>query len=170
MKYSKVREVKSLTRGTELSAGIDFYVPAFNEQFKEDMSSKNDVNDYYIVDSDVDTKVIMVKPHCRILIPSGIKAKVEPNTALIAYNKSGVATKKGLDVMACVVDEDYQGEIHISLLNTTDDYVKIEEGAKIVQFIEEVIIKTIPEEVPFEELYTSASERGEGGFGSTGTK
>lgn len=165
LRYSKTREVKSPTRGTELSAGIDFFVPEYNQDFIDALQAKNHPDMYYAT-----AQSIVVKPHCRILIPSGIKVQVLQNTALIAYNKSGVATKKGLDVMACVVDEDYQGEIHISLLNTTDSYVELAYGEKAVQFIEEVILKSTPKEVPLEELYSGVSERGEGGFGSTGVK
>lgn len=165
IKISKIRDVKSPSRGTELSAGIDFYVPEKNDELIEALKSKNKPEEYYVAGDE-----IVVKPHCRILIPSGIKVKVNPNTALIAYNKSGVASKKGLAVMACVVDEDYQGEVHISLVNTTDEYVKICFGDKITQFIEEVIEKSEVEIVPVETLYETETSRGEGGFGSTGTK
>ncbi len=165
LRYSKTRDVKSPTRGTELSAGIDFFVPERTPEFIEALKAKNKPDMYHITE-----RAIVVKPHCRILIPSGIKADVLPGTALIAYNKSGVASKKGLDVMACVVDEDYQGEIHISLLNTTNEYVEIGFGEKATQFIEEVIQKSTPVEVPESELFAEVSERGAGGFGSTGTK
>lgn len=165
LRISKVRDVKTPTRGTVLSAGIDFYVPEYNQEFIDAMMEKNHPDAYYVT-----AQAIVVLPHQRVLIPSGIKANVLPDTALIAYNKSGVATKKGLDVMACVVDEDYQGEIHISLLNTTDKYVEIGFGEKATQFIEEVILKSEVEVVPIEELYDEETERGEGGFGSTGTK
>lgn len=42
MKYIKIREVKSPEIGTELAAGIDFFVPAYNEKFAEDFIAKND--------------------------------------------------------------------------------------------------------------------------------
>lgn len=160
MKYSKIRNVKSPSRGTQQSAGIDFFVP-------------NDWND---------GKPLTLRPGERVLIPSGIKVNVPTGHALIAFNKSGVASKKGLIVGACVVDEDYQGEIHINVINTCqlkhnwDDtvwtgdlgQVTIEPGEKLVQFILLPVLYANPEETEIENLYSEISERGEGGFGSTG--
>lgn len=51
------------------------------------------------------------------MIPSGIKMKVMPGYALVFMNKSGVGAKQQLDVLASVVDEDYEGEVHINLVN-----------------------------------------------------
>jgi dUTP pyrophosphatase len=163
MKYIKIRDVKSPSRGTPQSAGIDFYIP-------------NDWNNGDIYD---------LGPGQRLLIPSGIKLKVPEGNALIAFNKSGVATKTGVVVGACVVDEDYQGEVHLSIINTnhpkefwkdgyyvTDPgYVQIEPGTKIMQFILVPVNYAEPREVgTLQELFPEVSERGEGGFGSTGIK
>ena len=109
MKISKVRDVKTPTRGTPGSAGIDFYVP-----------------DNY------PTNLCTVAPGERYFIPSGIKANVPEGYALIAMNKSGVSLKKGLMVGACVVDSDYQGEIHLHLINASTDDVTIQPGDKAV--------------------------------------
>ena len=144
MKISKVRSVKTPTRGTSRSAGIDFYVP---EGFTE-----------------------TVLPGCSCLIPSGIKANVPSGFALVAFNKSGVAVKKNFHVGACVVDEDYQGEIHINLTNVGVDPQKISQGEKIIQFVLLPVNYDIIEEVEVEKLFEELSERGEGGFGSTGTE
>ena len=162
MKYTKIREVKSPSRGTEQSAGIDFFVP-------------NEWNN---------GEPLSVEPGGRVLIPSGIKVNVPSGYALIAFNKSGIASKTGMVVGACVVDEDYQGEVHINMINTnqpteqTDGtvyatypgYVTITPGDKLVQFILVPVNYANPEEVSLEELYSEVSERGEGGFGSTGLK
>lgn len=170
MKFSKVREVKSPQRGTELSAGIDFFVPVFTKEFKEDLFQKN-LNSISFDDLEK-SNVILLKPHNKILIPSGIKVNFTggENRALVAFNKSGVATKLGLDVMACVVDQDYQGEVHISLINNTKKVVKITENDKIIQFLMlSIFYEPIVQVSPIE-LYSEKTERGEGGFGSTGTK
>lgn len=170
MKFSKVREVKSPQRGTELSAGIDFFVPVFTKEFKEDLFQKN-LNSISFDDLEK-SNVILLKPHNKILIPSGIKVNFTggENRALVAFNKSGVATKLGLDVMACVVDQDYQGEVHISLINNTKKVVKITENDKIIQFLMlSIFYEPIIQVSPIE-LYSEKTERGEGGFGSTGTK
>lgn len=161
IKYSKIRDVKSPSRGTAQSAGVDFFVP-------------NDWNN---------GQPRVVLPGDRVLIPSGIKVNIPIGHALIAFNKSGVATKTGLIVGACVVDEDYQGEIHISMINTneTKEYmadgnyvtdtgiVTITPGEKLVQFLLIPVNYANTLEVLTEELYTESTERGEGGFGSTGS-
>jgi dUTP pyrophosphatase len=89
---------------------------------------------------------------------------------LVAFNKSGVATKRNLTVGACVVDEDYQGEIHIHLTNVGTETQEIKAGEKIVQFLLMPIVYEGLEEVLSEdELWEGkVTERGEGGFGSTG--
>ena len=92
MKISKVRDVKLPVRGTDKSAGIDFFIP----------------NDFV-------SQTIL--PGESVCIPSGIKANVPNGFALVVFNKSGVALKRSLAVGACVIDEDYQGEIHLHVYN-----------------------------------------------------
>lgn len=180
MKYSKVRDVKDPVRGTTTSAGIDFFVPEFTDVFLSDLKKKNP-NVQIIYNIDLREEEIVIAPHERILIPSGIHVNLEDfdaitknlgfhGVALNAHNKSGIATKKGLDRLAEVVDQDYQGEIHISIVNTGKESVSISPGEKLIQFILTPIFYSIPEYVEFENLYSQKSERGAGGFGSTDLK
>lgn len=164
MKISKIRPVKTPNRGTTKSAGIDFFIPEFNKEFINDCRIKNYECGIYINES---TKTIIIHPQARVLIPSGIKVNVPEGYMLTAYNKSGVSTNKGLDLLASVVDEDYQGEIHLSLYNTSNEIVEISENEKILQFILIPVNYEIVEEVPIKDLFPKISERGEGGFGST---
>jgi dUTP pyrophosphatase len=141
MKVQVIRNVKTPTRGTSQSAGIDFFVP----------------DDY---------PTTTIDPGQSLLIPSGIKAEVPTGHALIAFNKSGVATKQGLMVGACVVDEDYEGEIHLHMTNTSNNAQKIISGQKIVQFI--LLPINYAEVELVYELQSRNTERGSKGFGSTG--
>ncbi len=147
MKLLKIRDVKTPNRGTEKSAGIDFFIP----------------NDYPSTE---------IHPGKSVLIPSGIKANIPEGCAFIAYNKSGVATKKNLIVGASVVDEDYQGEIHIHLTNVGTESTSIHPGDKIIQLLVMPVFYEPVEVVDsVEELYDGkTTDRGEGGFGSTGVK
>jgi dUTP pyrophosphatase len=145
MKFTKIREVKTPTRANHTDAGIDFFVP-----------------EEYIL--------TYLKPGASAFIPSGIKVNVPEGYALIAFNKSGIAVKKTLHVGACVVDHGYQGEVHINLTNVGTEDQKIEAGDKIVQFVLLPLASSYVEEVLHDELYAEKSNRGEGGFGSTGTK
>lgn len=115
---------------------------------------------------------IYIAPHKAIIIPTGIKSKFGPELALIANNKSGIATKKQLIFGASVIDCSYQGEWHINLINTSDHYQTLEFGQKAIQFIPH-LISTEPVEIvdlPEEEFYTEKTSRGEGWQGSTGIK
>ena len=76
--------------------------------------------------------------------------------------------KKSLDVGACVVDEDYQGEIHLHLTNVGKDKGILAAGEKIVQFLLLPVSYANIEVVSEEELYQAPTSRGDGGFGSTG--
>jgi dUTP pyrophosphatase len=114
---------------------------------------------------------ILLLPGSKILIPSGIHVNLPTNVFLNAENKSGIASKRGLVRGACLIDNDYQGQIHINLLNPTCYNVKIKPGEKIVQFVPyfKPMMNTVIEYTSKEELYKNTeSIRGEGGFGSSG--
>ena len=85
-------------------------------------------------------------------------------------NKSGVATKQKLRTGAAVCDSGYTGEIHIHLFNDGTSDIVLEGGMKIVQFLLLKIGTQQAYEISQEEYEhrTNTSERGEGGFGSTG--
>ena len=141
MKIQKLRDVKTPNRGTTVSAGIDFYVPE-------------------------DFETTTLAPGESVLIPSGIKVQVPRGYALIAFNKSGVSVKQGLSVGACVVDEDYEGEVHLHMINTSSKEQVIATGQKLVQFVL-IPVSYFDVEV-VDEIQSRNTERGTGGFGSTG--
>jgi len=145
MKISKIRDVKTPTRANSTDAGIDFFIP----------------NDHVFS---------YLKPGASVLIPSGVKVNCPKGYALIAFNKSGVAVKKNLHVGACVVDHGYQGEIHLNLTNVGSQDQTLEAGDKIVQFVLLPLGDPTVELVEENNLYEAVSSRGEGGFGSSGTK
>ena len=109
----------------------------------------------------------------KVLIPSGIHVNLPENVFLKAENKSGIASKRSLIVGACVIDQDYEGEVHINLINASNNNVMIKAGEKIVQFVRyfQPIMNEIKEFDSLEKLYKNKnSQRGAGGFGSSGTK
>ncbi len=142
-KYTKIRDVKSPTRGTSQSAGIDLYVP----------------NDY---------PETTLKPGESVNIPSGIKMIIPENQAGIFFNKSGVGVK-GILVGACVVDSDYRGEVHLNVHNCSLNDYKITPGLKLTQIVlTPVNILNIVQITPSQFDTEGSTERGSGGFGSTG--
>ena len=155
------------------NAGVDFFIPNLTEEFAKAFEAKNAPENALFTTDGSGSPMIRIKPHGRVNIPSGIRSFISPNVALEAHNKSGIATKYGLVFGASTVDANYQGIIHISLINTTDKAVEIPLGMKVVQFIPRLIDTTpieVYEDVSFEEFYKDFefSNRGEGAFGSTG--
>lgn len=187
IKFLKIRDVASPVREAG-NAGFDFFVPKFDDTFIETCKEEaKKISNAAVKFIDFDgKKKISVAPHSVVNIPSGIKAFMSLGSPLSAYglemdlvveNKSGVSTKKGLDVAACEVDVNYQGEIHLSLTNTSDNYVYIEEDDKITQLVPRVYctdeakvfdVKDVSEDKFYEGFIWT--NRGAGGFGSSGTK
>lgn len=174
LQYCKIRNVKSPTRAHSTDAGIDFFVPEdlTTEVMRKKFEDTGCIVDMELAEDGSTIKRFVLKPNESILIPSGIKMKVPTGYMLQYNNKSGIASKRGLLVGASVVDVGYEGECHINLHNASKFNQVVAAGDKIVQGILVPVGFHIPEEVGNEkELYgNSSSERGEGGFGSSGTK
>lgn len=99
-----------------------------------------------------------------ILIPLNIKFEFK-NAAAIVKEKSSVATKKRLSVGACLIDENYRGIVHVHLFNHQNINVSFKRGDKIAQLIVVPVWTGQPNKVESVDMNT---DRGEGGFGSTG--
>ncbi|HKS30685.1 MAG TPA: dUTP diphosphatase [Pyrinomonadaceae bacterium] len=97
-----------------------------------------------------------VRTGLAVSIPQGFYGRVAP--------RSGLAVRHGLDVLAGVIDSDYRGEIICALINHGDEAIEIDAGMRVAQLIIEAI--ATPEPVWSDDL--SETERGRGGFGSTG--
>ena len=95
-----------------------------------------------------------------IELPIGYEAQVRP--------RSGLAAKKGITVLNApgTVDADYRGEIGVILVNLSNEEFTIQNGERIAQLV--IAKHERAEWIEVEEL--SETDRGEGGFGSTGTK
>jgi dUTP pyrophosphatase len=145
MRIAKTRDVKTPTRANITDAGIDFFIPNTAEP-------------------------LTILPGESSLIPSGIKVDVPRNHALVAFNKSGIASKRQLIVGACVVDCGYQGEIYINMQNVGRETQQLLPGDKIVQFALLQLGEHTVQLVDEDRLYEEESTRGEGALGSTGTK
>ena len=169
-KFIRTREVKAPTRANNDDAGVDCFFPTnLSEEEVRKEAKCNDELLYEIDETKKFVKKIIIPPHKRINLQSGIHVNIPKAHALIAFGKSGVATKKGLDIIGGVVDAGYSGEMHIQLYNTTDQNVEICAGEKIIQFILLPVNCVTPVELnTFEELYPIKTSRGNGGFGSSG--
>jgi len=118
------------------------------------------------------TEDCVVLPGQQKLIKTGISVSFSPDYYLRIAPRSGLAYKHGIDVMAGVIDSSYRGEIGVILRNhcypceESDCVFMINRGDRIAQMIPERISQ---EEFVFVEDLNE-SDRGDGGFGSTGVR
>lgn len=111
---------------------------------------------------------ITLKPLERKLIPTGIYLELPVGLEAQIRPRSGMALKKGISILNTpgTIDSDYRGEIGIIVVNLSNDDVTIEPGERICQMVfakyEKVIFENVNE--------VTQTNRGSGGFGSTGVK
>ena len=106
---------------------------------------------------------VHIAPHETIKLPTGWAFQPPEGYMLQILQRSGLASK-GLIPLGGILDEDYTGEVIVIMLNTTDKYLSINNGDRIAQMAIRPYYQGEFEEV--DEL--DKTERGDGGFGSTG--
>lgn len=111
-------------------------------------------------------ETVNIAPGKTIKIDTGISVELPKGTFGAIFARSGLATKHGLRPANCVgvVDADYRGPVIVALHNDSDETRAVTKGDRIAQLV--VIPYVIPTIKEATEL--SDTERGEGGFGSTG--
>ena len=117
--------------------------------------------------ADIETPITL-KPLERAIVPTGLFMELPVGYEAQVRPRSGLAAKKGVTVLNApgTIDADYRGNVGVILVNLSNEDFTIESGERIAQM---VIAKH--ERAEWEEVETlSDTDRGEGGFGSTGTK
>ena len=111
---------------------------------------------------------IELDPGKSVLVPTGLSVAIPKGFEIQIRPRSGLAVKKNISVLNTpgTIDADYRGEIKVVLINLGNQTFIIENGMRIAQMVVCPIIQAQLEEV--NELNDTL--RGEGGFGSTGTK
>ena len=111
---------------------------------------------------------VTLAPGERRLIPTGFAVQTEAGFAAILCARSGISFKNGISLAngIGVIDSDYTGEVKISLINNSDTPFTVENGMRIAQMM--IIPVACAEVQEVDEL--CKTERGDGGFGSTGSK
>jgi dUTP pyrophosphatase len=112
---------------------------------------------------------LVLNPGETKLIPTGMSIYIEDNgLAAMILPRSGLGHKHGIVLgnLVGLIDSDYQGELMVSCWNRGDKPFTMEIGERIAQLI---IVPVVQAEYEFVEEF-KATDRGEGGFGSTGTK
>lgn len=99
-------------------------------------------------------------------IAIGIAVEIPDGYVGILFDKSGLSHKHGLKSYGGIIDAGYRGEIHVGMMNLSDKDYEFKAGDKIIQILIMPVLHA--EVVECEELVDS--ERGEGAFGSSGSK
>lgn len=110
---------------------------------------------------------LVLMPNQRTLIPSGIAISLNRDDyAALILPRSGMGHKKGLVLgnLVGLIDGDYQGELMISAWNRSEEPIRITPGEHIAQMLVVPVLQVSWDVV---EQFSTATERGEGGFGST---
>ena len=109
---------------------------------------------------------IELKPLERKLIPTGLKTELEHGYEAQIRPRSGLSIKHGITLINCVgtIDEDYRGEVCVPIVNISNDTYTIQPDERVAQMViakyEQAKLEVVTE--------LTDTERGEGGFGSTG--
>ena len=144
MKIKRLNEkAKIPTRGSENAAGYDLYAC-------------------------LPDKELVIWPHDTVLVDTGWAMRIPNDCYGAIFARSGLAFKQGLRPANCVgvIDQDYRGPVKVALHNDSDEHQIITDGERIAQL---VIMPYYT--VDFREVdELDETERGKGGFGSTGVK
>ncbi len=111
---------------------------------------------------------VVLAPLARAIVPTGLYLEIPRGYEVQVCPRSGLAAKKGVTVLNSpgTIDSDYRGEVCVILVNLSSEPFTVERGERIAQ-----LILARYEQIQWEEVgELSSSDRGEGGFGSTGTK
>ena len=109
---------------------------------------------------------VVLLPGARALVPTGLTIALPPGYEAQVRPRSGLAAKHGVTVLNTpgTIDADYRGEIGVILINHGDAPFSIRRGERIAQMVIAGVVRA--ELVPVDTL--AATDRGSGGFGSTG--
>lgn len=130
-------------------------IPAYETEQSAGMDLRANINDIITLKP---LERAIVKTGLFVALPSGFEAQVRP--------RSGLAAKKGITVLNSpgTVDADYRGEIGVILVNLSNEDFSIQDGERIAQLVIAKHERAVWKEVDI----LNETERGAGGFGSTG--
>ncbi len=107
---------------------------------------------------------ISIEPNQRVQVSTGIAMEIPGGFVGLIWDKSGLSHKSGLKTLGGVIDSQYRGEIKIGIINLSDEIFHFEVGQKVAQ----MLIQKVEQVDLVESMELSETNRGEGGFGSTG--
>lgn len=133
----------------------DLLIPAYQTQGASGLDLRADISES-----------MLVQPMQRVLVPTGLALAIPQGYEGQIRARSGLALKNGIALVNApgTIDADYRGELQVILINLSDQVFVINRGDRIAQLVIQAVYQ--PTIVEVESLENT--ERGEGGFGSTG--
>lgn len=113
---------------------------------------------------------IVLQPMERKVIPTGVYMELPIDAEAQIRPRSGLSAKKGIVAILGTIDSDYQGEVGIIVINLSNEPFIIERGERLAQMVCNGDGGLFQADWNQVEDFSRESERGEGGFGHTGTK
>lgn len=153
----KSKEIRPIIAVSKLPHFGDLPMPAYETPQSAGMDLRAAI---------AEDEVIELLPGRRALVPTGLKIALPPNFEAQIRPRSGLALKNGITCLNSpgTIDADYRGEVGIILINHGWETFKIRRGDRIAQ----MVIAPVTQAVWMETEELDETERGEGGFGSTG--
>ena len=151
---------------TDHASGMDV---RFNPDGMTSDELKSKLTDgFATVDKNGNIERVILHPGCRALLPTGIRVAIPIGYEIQVRPRSGLALKRGLTVLNTpgTIDADYRGEIGVIVFNSNRESVTIESYERIAQLVLTPVVRCkweLVDELP-------VTNRGDGGFNSTGTK
>jgi dUTP pyrophosphatase len=110
------------------------------------------------------SEAALIAPGARAAVPTGVRLALPAGLVGLVWPRSGLAVRHGIDTLAGVIDSDYRGEVRVVLVNHGDAPFAVAPGDRIAQLLVQPVtgVRFVPQDALTE------TERGEGGFGSTG--
>lgn len=141
----------------KLSHAEDLPLPSYESEFAAGMDIRAALNES-----------VELKPGSRTLIPTGLKMALPKGYEAQIRPRSGLAYRDGITMLNTpgTIDADYRGEVKVLAVNLGDEPFVINHGDRVAQMVIAPVTQAEVKEV--EDL--SETERGDGGFGSTGVK
>lgn len=154
------------TKAHDTDACFDIYADIPNEEFKYRKETPNLFSGFSMFEVEEHGQGVAIHPHQTVIVPTGFATEIPHGFWGAIFARSGLASKQGLRPAqgVPVIDESYRGQWMIPLHNDSEETRIIHHGDRICQFMLLPYFDTTLTEVN----NLSETDRGEGGFGSSG--
>ena len=168
IEFALIRDTRIPSRGTSKSSGIDLFCPKMDDAFIKTFNSRNNharSMAYY----DDSHHNIFVYPHGQVMIPTGLLVNFleQEDSTLIALNRGSISWEPRLTLLACNIDQDFEGELFISMQNYSDLATIILPEQKLTQVVRVPVFYDDIQIVDKNTIFKIITERGTGMMGST---